>query len=133
VTLSVLLALAEQAATRAAASPLTGSWKGRYEYPKNSGRTGVDFSQDLTFSQGLVSGYVSEPNTFGDKTSKNLYASLAGAVSGNDIEWVKTYDGTAGVSHSVIYKGKLDRKAGKIVGTWQIKGAWSGAFELARE
>ena len=30
-------------------------------------------------------------------------------VTGNRIEWVKTYDGTAGVSHSVSYSGTLDR------------------------
>ena len=76
---------------------------------------------------------MSEPNTFGDKTSKNLYASLTGAVSGNDIQWVKTYDGTGGVSHSVTYQGKIDRKAGKIVGKWQIKADWSGPFELSRQ
>ena len=69
----------------------------------------------------------------GDKTSKNLYASLTGAVSGNDIQWVKTYDGTGGGSHSVTYQGKVDRKAGKIVGKWQIKADWSGPFELSRE
>jgi uncharacterized caspase-like protein len=132
-TVGVLAALADRAAIRGAASPLTGSWKGHYEYPNGSGRTGVDFSQDLTFSQGLITGYVSEPNTFGDKTSKNLYASLTGAVSGNDIQWVKTYDGTGGVSHSVTYQGKVDRKAGKIVGKWQIKADWSGPFELSRE
>ena len=132
-TLGVLAALAERAAIRGAASPLTGSWKGHYEYPSGSGRTGVDFTQDLTFSQGLVTGYISEPNTFGDKTSKNLYASFSGAVSGNDIKWVKTYDGTGGVSHSVTYQGKLDRQARKIVGKWQIGAGWSGPFVLSLE
>jgi hypothetical protein len=125
--------LAERAAIRGAASPLTGSWKGHYEYPNGSGRTAVDFTQDLTFSQGLVTGYVSEPNTFGDKTSKNLYASFSGAVAGNDIQWVKTYDGTGGVSHSVTYQGKLDRRARKIVGKWQIGTGWSGPFVLSLE
>jgi uncharacterized caspase-like protein len=132
-TVGVLAALAERAAVRGAGSQLTGSWKGHYEYPSGSGRTGVDFTQDLTFSQGLVTGYISEPNTFGDKTSKNLYASFSGAVSGNDIKWVKTYDGTGGVSHSVTYQGKLDRAARKIVGKWQIGAGWSGPFELSLE
>ena len=130
-TIGAIASLAERAATRGAGSPLTGSWKGRYEYP--DGRAGVDFTQDLTFSQGLITGYLSEPNTFGDKTSQNLYATLSGAVSGGEIEWLKTYDGTAGVSHSVKYHGKLDRKADKIVGEWQIEGGWSGTFELARQ
>jgi hypothetical protein len=132
-TVGVLSALADRAAIRGAASPLTGSWKGHYEYPSGSGRTGVDFTQDLTFSQGLVTGYISEPNTFGDKTSKNLYASFSGAVAGNDIQWVKTYDGTGGVSHSVTYQGKLDRRARKIVGKWQIGTGWSGPFVLSLE
>ena len=103
-------------------------WTGRYEY--TDGRDGVDFTQELTFSQGLVTGFVSEPNTFGDGTSKNLYATLEGSVSGNAIEWVKTYDGTAGVSHSVEYGGTLDRTKRTIAGRWKI-GALSGPFTLS--
>ena len=46
---------------------------------------------------------------------------------------MKTYDGTAGVSHSVTYQGKLDRQARKIVGKWQIGTGWSGPFVLSLE
>ena len=127
-TLPLLLTLAEKAATRGAASPLTGAWTGRYEY--TDGRDGVDFTQELTFSQGLISGFVSEPNTFGDSTSKNLYATFLGTVAGNTIEWLKTYDGTAGVSHSVKYSGTLDRAAKSIEGRWSIDGV-TGPFKLA--
>lgn len=127
-TLGMLVTLAERAASRAPASSLTGAWKGRYDYPDD--RPGVDFTQELTFSLGRVTGFVSEPNTFGDSTSKNLYAVFDGSVAGNEIEWVKTYDGTGGISHSVNYRGTLDRNAKKITGRWSIEGSWNGPFEL---
>jgi hypothetical protein len=120
--------LGEQAATRPGQSRLTGSWRGRYEYSDT--RPGVDFELNMTVSQGKITGFVSEPNTFGDKTSKNLYANLVGQISGNAIGWTKRYDGTGGQSHAVEYRGTLDRKARRIVGRWTI-GAASGAFQMS--
>jgi uncharacterized caspase-like protein len=129
VTVDTLVRLAERSVARPSASPLTGAWSGRYEYP--DGREGVDFTQQLTVSQGLVTGFISEPNTFGDATSKNLYATFSGMIDGNEIAWTKTYDGTAGVSHSVIYQGILDRKGRTITGEWSVPGSWKGPFRLS--
>ena len=127
-----VLQLALAAETRAAQSSLTGLWRGRYFYPRPvKGVKSVEFEMDLTFSQGRVSGFVTEPNTFGRKTSANLYANFTGAVTGNHVEWTKTYDGTAGVKHSVRYVGAIDRSRRKISGKWIIKKNWSGKFSIA--
>lgn len=124
-----LVALAERASERTAQSAFTGLWRGRYFYPRPlNGIQSVAFEMDLTFSQGQVSGFIAEPNTFGNKTSANLYATFSGTVAGNKVEWKKTYDGTGGISHSVIYRGTLDRTRGRIEGRWIISNDWSGDF-----
>ena len=81
-------------------------------------------------TQGAVTGFVSEPNTFGDATSENLYAAFDGTVIGNKVEWKKTYDGTGGVKQSVWYRGTLDRTGRTIDGTWMIRADWSGKFHI---
>ena len=130
-TAAALLALGEAASSRKAQSDLTGLWRGRYYYPSsNDGVTSVEFDMDLTFSQGRITGFVTEPNTFGNKTSAKLYATFDGTVSGNRVEWKKTYDGTGGVDHSVIYRGTLNRKTRRIEGRWNIPGNWSGDFHI---
>lgn len=130
-TAAALLALGEAAASRKAQSDLTGLWSGRYYYPRPiNGITSVEFEMDLTFSQGRITGFVSEPNTFGNRTSAKLYATFDGTVSGNQVEWTKTYDGTGGVNHSVIYRGTIDRQARRIEGRWIIRSDWSGDFNI---
>ena len=130
-TAAAIVALAELAAVRPAQSELTGLWRGKYFYPRPiNGVKSVAFEMDLTFSQGAVTGFVSEPNTFGDATSENLYAAFDGTVIGNKVEWKKTYDGTGGVKHSVWYRGTLDRKGRMIDGTWMIRSDWSGKFHI---
>ena len=125
-----LVRLGERAATREPTSQLTGTWAGRYEY--SSGKmAGVDFTMKLIFSQGRITGSVIEPNTFGNKSSKNLYANFSGIVNGNRIQWIKKYDGTAGVSHSVAYSGRIDRATNRIVGNWRIGSNATGSFALA--
>jgi hypothetical protein len=131
-TYAALFDLAIDASTRRVTSDLTGRWSGHYFYPQPvNGISAVAFEMDLTFSQGRVSGYVSEPNTFGQKTSANLYATFEGSVAGTEVAWIKTYDGTAGVEHSVRYEGTLDRRSRTIQGRWIISSDWSGAFEIA--
>jgi len=128
IAIASLVALGERASTRDSLSELTGTWSGRYEYPDR--RPGVNFDMNLIFSQGKISGSIIEPNTFGKPTAKNLYANFSGSVTGDQIQWVKKYDGTGGVSHSVSYSGKLDRVNHRVVGTWTIKN-FSGTFQLA--
>ncbi len=130
-TAGALLALAKTASERTAQSTLSGLWRGRYHYPRPlDGISSVAFEMDLTFSQGQISGFITEPNTFGAQTSANLYAAFSGTVVGNKVQWTKTYDGTGGVDHSVSYHGTIDRKAGSIEGRWSISNDWSGDFQI---
>lgn len=131
VSIATIVALAERASERTAQSMFTGAWGGRYFYPRPlKGVKSVKFEMDLTFSQGRVTGFIVEPNTFGDKSSANLYASFSGKVAGNMVEWTKTYDGTAGINHSVLYRGTLDRAQRRIKGRWSIGADWSGDFNI---
>ncbi len=130
----VFLALMEYSGGNLDNGGLSGTWRGTYYYPRPAkGVSSVDFEMDLTFSQSNISGYISEPNTFGNKSSANLYASFEGGAMGNELTWKKTYDGSGGVSHSITYKGKLDRRAKRIEGTWHYGGNWSGKFVITRQ
>jgi uncharacterized caspase-like protein len=126
-----LLSLAELSDTQNVTESLSGRWAGKYYYPYAlEGVLSVDFEMDLVLSQGRVSGFVSEPNTFGDDTSNHLYADFQGEIYGDSISWTKTYDGTAGVDHSVSYSGTIDRQSKTIFGTWMIRDDWSGRFSI---
>jgi hypothetical protein len=131
ITYHSLLALGEIADLNTMSEHLSGTWKGRYYYPRPvKGIRNVDFAMDLVLSQGKISGNITEPNTFGNKTSNNLYANFHGSITGNKISWTKKYDGTAGVKHRVYYSGKLDRKRRRINGRWQIGPNWGGRFYI---
>ncbi|MEJ0059716.1 MAG: hypothetical protein WDM79_09165 [Terricaulis sp.] len=107
---------------------LSGVWQGVYWGPSNQA---VEFQATITDVPGPgFTGSIVEPNTFGDPASPMLLATLQGRAAGESVSFTKTYDGTAGQSHTVQYTGTLlsDRH---IVGTWSLAGA-TGQFELAR-
>jgi hypothetical protein len=56
-------------------------------------------------------GHGNEPNTFGDQTSTRLLSNLERATNtltpGQIFTIKRTFDGTAGAIHSVIYKGHI--------------------------
>ncbi len=133
-TNQVFMTLMEYSGANLDNGGLSGTWRGTYYYPRPAnGVSSVDFEMDLTFSQSNISGFISEPNTFGNKSSANLYASFEGGALGNDLSWTKTYDGTGGISHSITYEGKLDRRAKRIEGKWSFPGNWSGRFVITRK
>ena len=102
-------------------------WRGSYSDP-DSGQS-VSFTLELSGSQGPVHGRTSEPNTFGNRSASQLFANVSGAINGSSISFTKTYDGTGGVSHSVVYRGTI---VGNIMsGTWTVGGR-SGGFSASR-
>lgn len=110
------------------AGDLSGVWQGVYWGAATQATT---FQATLDDKPGpAFSGSIVEPNTFGNTESPFLLATVDGAVRAGRVTFLKTYDGTAGASHTVNYDGRIisDRR---IVGTWQIDGT-SGQFELAR-
>jgi hypothetical protein len=130
---AALLALLPLAATAQDASPLSGSWNGRYSYQTSAGRQEVQFRMDLTVRNGTsVSGRITEPNTFGDKSASALYANVVGIVEGRRLRLVKTYDGTGGANHSVYYEGMVDPGSQSISGSWTISDKWGGEFRVSK-
>ena len=123
--------LGEYADSQDVTGHLSGRWSGRYFYRAPvKGVTDVPFEMNLTVSQSRISGFIVEPNTFGDTSSKNLYAHFDGRIIGNRVNWRKRYDGTGGVSHDVIYTGVMNRSTNRISGEWTI-GDHVGDFYIA--
>lgn len=119
---------------RTALRSLTGVWKGNYSYPEESGRGPVPFIV-LAVQQGnMVTGVLREPNTFGDAGNPFLYASILGKFENGQLQFEKTYDGTASVAHGVKYSCRIpdDQKTSEA-GTWSIPNSWSGTFTLHRQ
>jgi Caspase domain len=110
---------------------LSGTWNGTYYYPNGTQSVGFTFS----FGSNGCSGRGEEPNTFGDKSAPKLFANLSCSVTtlspGQVVTIKKTYDGTGGVSHSVIYTGTVSPDLRSISGRWAIN-ATRGTFRMSR-
>jgi uncharacterized caspase-like protein len=110
---------------------ISGTWTGNYSYA--NGNPPVVFT--VSFGPGGCSGRSEEPNTFGDKSAPKLFANLScsatSLTAGQVITIKKTYDGTGGVSHSVIYTGTVSSDLRSISGRWAVNNA-RGSFTMAR-
>lgn len=117
------------------AGTLSGVWTGEYRYSEGAGLRPVTFTVFL-FQQGdHVTAMIKEPNSFGDQTSPWLHATAEGRYDkeAKTLNFVKSYDGTAGVSHDVVYKGSLASGATESVsGTWDISGV-QGSFTMKKK
>lgn len=113
----------------AASDDLSGAWSGFYAY---DGADEVEFDAVVTHRNGKLTGKITEPNTFGAPGVARLSATFEGDVDVTGIvQFVKTYDGTGGVSHDVQYVGKLIEEGRCIVGAWRIDQS-SGPFQMCR-
>jgi len=113
---------------------LTGVWEGKYEYPADTGQNPVTFTLVLIQDGGRVTGMIREPNTFGQQPDPWLHATFDGRYSSRELSFTKTYDGTAGASHDVEYKGQISADGDSVErGTWTIPGSISGTFTLKRK
>ncbi len=117
-----------------APSPLgsiSGAWSGTYYYPNGTQSVAFTFS----FGSAGCSGRGEEPNTFGNKSAPKLFANLSCSAAtlapGQVVTIKKTYDGTGGVSHSVIYTGTVSADMRTIAGQWAIN-ATRGNFTMSR-
>jgi len=104
---------------------LSGVWNGTYSY--SDGRKSVPFI--FSFGPTNCRGRSEEPNTFGNKNASKLFANLSFSVTslspGQTITITKIYDGTGGVSHTIIYTGKVSSDLRQISGQWAINAARS--------
>lgn len=125
----VALAVAAPAAAQQARS-VAGEWQGGYV----SGDGSDVNTFTITFNQrgAALTGTVVEINTIGDPgQALFLTSTLTGSLRGDGVEFIKTYDGSGGVSHSVTYRGRLESNGRRVRGTYDAGGA-TGTFELAR-
>lgn len=114
-------------AQNARAVALAGEWRGVYL----GGGAPNEFDITLTQRGQQLTGTTTERNVFTGGAAQFLLATVVGSVNGDRMALTKTYDGTAGVSHSVEYEGRIQPGGRRIVGTWRI-GATTGAFEMVR-
>lgn len=103
-------------------------WRGSYAYI--DGRPPVKFTLTLTTKGKAISGRIVEDATFGDGSSDHLVANVTGTAFGYEVSFSKTYDGTGGQAHTVVYRGTLDGDV--MYGFWQIGGQDVGAWYASR-
>lgn len=110
---------------------IAGTWTGMYFF--QDGRPPVRLT--VTLSQSATNagvwGHSVEPNTF-NKKGGELKANLRGHLVENYISFIKTYDGSNGYSHSVLYSGTVSANGNTISGKWSLK-KLVGNFELSRQ
>jgi hypothetical protein len=108
---------------------LGGAWNGLYFYPF--------VPEPVTFVALLIdvgssfSGSIHEYEGIISDQRILLYATVEGQREGTHVSFLKTYDGTGGWKHSVVYDGTLNGDATEIAGRWVI-GVASGRFVMTR-
>jgi caspase domain-containing protein len=111
---------------------ISGTWSGTYSYDSGK-QPPVSFT--VSFGPNGCAGRSEEPNTFGNKSAPKLFANLtcsdAVLLPGHLITINKTYDGTGGVSHSVVYTGTVSADMRSISGRWVVNNA-HGNFTMSR-
>lgn len=128
----MLLAAAMVAASGAAfaqsAESVHGLWRGVYW---GNGEARTNFAVQIDDLPGPeFAGKMAETNNFGDPNDAHLWADIFGEEDGNHIHFIKVYNGTGGVSHTVNYSGRY-LSARRIVGSWEVNGG-TGRFEMSR-
>lgn len=108
---------------------LTGVWHGLYTYPEFF--EPVYFMASLIHSGSILSGTIHESEVGETGAPLTLYAGVSGSVDRPGVEFAKTYDGSGGWSHTVMYSGLLSSDGSEIEGSWTVAG-WSGRFLMMR-
>lgn len=110
---------------------LMGFWSGEYRYDIDN-MPDVVFAAELRQTRNLLSGYISEPNTFDPWGGTNLSAALEGFVENMSVQFSKTYRPPGSAQHTVYYDGTASSDNKTITGTWRIIG-FTGTFIMTRD
>lgn len=129
VAAAAALALAP-AAWAASAQDVAGAWTAAYI---SDDATDINTFEVTITAIGATEfvGRATEINVFGGGDVLFLTSDIRGRINGDTVTFTKTYDGSAGVSHSVSYTGQLSNANRRLVGRYDAGGAL-GRFELAR-
>jgi hypothetical protein len=109
---------------------LTGVWQGLYSYP--AFREPVYFVATLIQAGTMLSGSMQEAEVGRRGAPLKLFAYLSGSKNESAVLFSKTYDGSSGWDHAVMYDGMVNGDATEIEGRWQIPNDWSGRFLMIR-
>lgn len=117
------------------ARSLTGVWNGMYTYTTEPDMPESHFTAVLLDTGGSLSGTIHETMNYGDGVGVDANAHIDGRSDYGAVDFVKTYDGTGGVVHSVVYTGTVTSDFEEIEGEWQIATSWevyAGRFLMIR-
>ncbi|MGJ8564296.1 MAG: hypothetical protein ACSHXY_12190 [Alphaproteobacteria bacterium] len=112
-------------------SNLSGFWVGHYAYNGEDNET-VDFDAEITQTDTVLTGVITEPNSFALGAGELLTATLTGGVSGATLTFIKAYKGEDINQPPIIYNGSLTAEQTEINGVWNIA-EFSGTFEMRRD
>lgn len=109
---------------------LTGVWEGSFDFPHSLPPT--PFQAVLLELGETLTGSVWEIGEAGPENGQRLNAFIDGRREGRRVAFIKRYDGTAGRTHAVAYRGELTPDGEAIEGRWVIPGVWTGRFVMRR-
>jgi hypothetical protein len=112
-----------------------GVWTGTNYYPEGSDQQPVKFSLIVVHKGSRLSGYIKERRIFGSGEDPWNHALISGSYdeSTGELNFLKTYDGTAGLTGEVEYKGRISKDdASTLTGTWKADNDASGTFTLIK-
>ena len=113
---------------------IAGVWIGTYSYRNDRASVGFTFFFPPAKDNSCI-GRSEEQNTFGNRSAPKLYAILSCSETalypGQTLTIRKTYDGTGGVSHTVMYTGKVSADLRTISGEWVLNDL-RGTFTMSR-
>jgi len=109
---------------------LTGPWSGVYNYPSRP--QAEHFEAVLFDAGGSFTGTTHEIARLMRTKPLELHATLSGSHTAGEVRFVKTYDGSGVLDHSIAYSGSLSADCDEIWGTWVL--AWlKGTFLMIRQ
>ncbi|MEP1231012.1 MAG: hypothetical protein ABJG88_10085 [Litorimonas sp.] len=80
----------------------------------------------------ILSGNTTEQNTFDEKAGQILIAELFGKVSGQDINFTKSYSNSRMDNDEVMYVGLISNDGNSISGSWAITSVCNGSFKMVK-
>lgn len=109
-------------------------WPGYFTYQNAPSRRSTPFRWKLTCVKSVCKGESSELNTIDpDSEVTLLNAKLSGTRTANTLTVIKTYDGSAGMTHDVLYLGTLfPGTTDTFVGVWNVDSS-EGLFKITLE
>ncbi len=109
---------------------LTGIWHGLYSYPEYL--EPVFFVATLISHGSHFSGTTHEALVGRSSAPLSVFAAVDGSLDANHVSFRKTYDGSSGWTHSLMYHGQLNGDHTEIEGLWVFPDGWSGRFMMIR-